>query len=462
MSLQIYDTLRQDKRPFVPLVANQVRLYVCGMTVYDYCHLGHARVMVFFDTVVRYLTCQGFSVQYVRNITDIDDKIIKKSQEQGVSWQMITERYIRALQDDEVRLGNQSPTVQPKATDYIDKMIDLIQILFDNNLAYVGKNGDIFYRVSSFQPYGRLSKQVLGDLQAGARIETDKNKQSDYDFVLWKRVDSGPTWSSPWGVGRPGWHIECSAMSLSLLGDQFDLHGGGLDLQFPHHENEIAQSEGACGHCVVGGWMHVGHVKINDEKMSKSKGNFFTIRDILEEFPADVVRYYLLTSHYRKPLNYSLKGLHNAWEGLRRIYSVLVGSENKGSEESNTIEWHEGYYQRFMVAMNDDFNIPKALSVLFDLVRDINKCDPAAASLLKSTLKGLLGVLGLGQVGYDLSLNTGLSKAQVVQIEAAIAERHVARRNKDFKLADAIRDEWLARGVIFEDGPEGKTRWIVR
>jgi cysteinyl-tRNA synthetase len=430
------------------------------MTVYDLCHLGHARVMVVFDVVFRYLQVLGYDVTYIRNITDIDDKIIKRANENGEPFPMLTERFIQAMHEDAAALGILPPTVEPKATEHMAEILAMIDKLIGNGHAYAADNGDVYYDVRSFPEYGKLSGKSIDDLESGARVEPGEAKRDPLDFALWKAAKPGePAWDSPWGKGRPGWHIECSAMSTTALGDTFDIHGGGADLTFPHHENEIAQSEGATGHPFVKYWMHNGFVRINDEKMSKSLGNFFTVREILERYRAEEVRYFILTSQYRSPLNYDNEHLDNARAALTRFYTALRGLP--GAEPSGG----ESYRERFHAAMQDDFNTPEALAVLFDMVREVNRLretDQLAAAAMAAELKGLGEILGILQDepehylrGGDKEIEGGLSDAA---IEGLIQQRIQARTAKDWAEADRIRDELQTAGIILEDGPTG-TNW---
>ena len=447
--LKIYNTLTRSKEIFTPRITGKVGLYVCGMTVYDYCHVGHARVMVVFDTVTRYLRYLDYEVTYVRNITDIDDKIIHRANENGEDFHSLTERFIDAMHEDEHALFVLPPDIEPRATSSIDAIITMIQALIERNFAYVGKNGDVFYAVEKFKNYGQLSGKNLEDLQAGERVDVDLAKRNPMDFVLWKmaKIDE-PSWESPWGNGRPGWHIECSAMATCCLGNHFDIHGGGMDLQFPHHENEIAQSEGATGEKFVNLWMHNGFVRINEEKMSKSLGNFFTVREVLKEYRPEIIRFFILSSHYRSPLNYSDESLNDAASGLTRLYTALRDVEII----QTAIE--DEYKQRFEQAMNDDFNTPVALSVLFDLARDLNKTKSPA---LATTLKYLASFLGLLQENPDSFLQ-GESDGDTA-IETQIQARIDAKSAKNWALADHIRDALKAQNIILEDSPDGSTRW---
>ncbi len=433
-------------------------MYVCGMTVYDYCHIGHARVMVVFDTVARYFRYSGYQLNYVRNITDIDDKIIQRANENHEDFSQLTERFIQAMHEDEAALAVLPPDQEPRATQSMDDIIRMIMQLFENGLAYIGSNGDVFYAVDKFPRYGQLSGKRLKDLQAGERVEVDTAKRNPFDFVLWKKAKPDePYWNSPWGRGRPGWHIECSAMSTCCLGNQFDIHGGGMDLQFPHHENEIAQSEGATGEHFVNYWMHNGFVRVNEEKMSKSLGNFFTVREVLKQYRPEVIRFFILTSHYRSPLNYSDEQLDEAQTALTRLYTALrnIDSDNAQIEQS--------YIERFKEAMDDDFNTPIAVSVLFDLAREINKSKDSAEKQqqLAATLKHLASVLGILQDDPESFLrgNVGTSGLNEDEIEQLIQQRLEAKQNKNWAQADQIRDQLKEQGIILEDAPGGKTTW---
>ncbi|HPE59282.1 MAG TPA: cysteine--tRNA ligase [Thiolinea sp.] len=459
--LQIYNSLARRKQEFVPITPGEVRMYVCGMTVYDFCHLGHARVMVVFDMVYRYLQASGYQVTYVRNITDIDDKIIRRARENQETTTELTQRFIRAMHEDEEALGILRPDAEPRATASIDGMLAMISTLIDNKLAYVGSNNDVYYDVSRFGSYGKLSGRRLEDLRAGERIAVDEVKDDPLDFVLWKAAKPGePSWDSPWGPGRPGWHIECSAMSRTLLGDHFDIHGGGHDLQFPHHENEIAQSEGCIGHQHVNYWMHNGFIRIDDEKMSKSLGNFFTIREVLEQYRAEEIRYFMLNSHYRSPLNYSTETLDNARSSLKRLYTALRGLPAAEAPQDSDQEF------RFRAAMEDDFNTPEAMAVLFELVREANRLRQEdgveAAAPQGALLKRLANVLGLLERdaeswfrGDDMSTDNAPDDAA---IEALVQERLAARANRDWATSDRIRDELGASGIVLED-TGGSTSW---
>ncbi|MDQ9171130.1 cysteine--tRNA ligase [Oxalobacteraceae bacterium R-40] len=459
--LKIYNTLAREKQAFSPIVPGKVRMYVCGMTVYDYCHLGHARVMVVFDMVQRWLRASGLEVTYVRNITDIDDKIIKRAVENGESISSLTSRFIAAMDEDAAALGVQKPDHEPRATAYVPEMLGLIKKLETNGLAYTGADGDVNYSVRDFHGYGKLSGKSLDDLRAGERVDIGSGKKDPLDFVLWKSSKQDEPeevkWDSPWGKGRPGWHIECSAMACKLLGEQFDIHGGGQDLQFPHHENEIAQSEGAHQHRFVNYWMHNGFVRVDNEKMSKSLGNFFTIRDVLKKYDPEVVRFFILRAHYRSPLNYSDAHLDDAKGALTRLYNAL----KEVGPDSNPPDLQEAYALRFSEAMNDDFNTPIAIAVLFDLANEINR---TKSSALARQLKYLAGIIGLLQRDPQEFLQGGAMSAASdsgfgEMVKAKIEARTVAKRNKNFAEADRIRAELLADGVVLEDKPGGVTEW---
>jgi cysteinyl-tRNA synthetase len=457
--LKIYNTLSRNKDIFKPRVEGKVSMYVCGMTVYDYCHIGHARVMVVFDTVARYFRYSGYEMTYVRNITDIDDKIIQRANENAEGYSALTERFIEAMHEDERALAVLPPDLEPKATGSINEILSMIQALLDKDLAYIGSNGDVYYSVNKFPGYGRLSGKNLADLQAGERVEVDQAKQDPLDFVLWKMAKPGePSWDSPWGAGRPGWHIECSAMSTECLGNHFDIHGGGMDLQFPHHENEIAQSEGATGEPFVNLWMHNGFVRVDEEKMSKSLGNFFTVREVLKRYRPEIIRFFILTSHYRSPLNYSDEQLEEAVAALTRLYTALRGI--KITDTAIDVE----YQQRFQQAMDDDFNTPVALAVLFDLARELNRLKATEldkAAVLARTLLKLADILGILQDDPESFLKGGETAENGVteiQIEQFIQQRLEAKKNKDWATADRIRDELKAQGVVLEDVADG-TNW---
>jgi cysteinyl-tRNA synthetase len=459
--VKIYNTLTREKQAFVPMEDGKVRMYVCGMTVYDYCHLGHARVMVVFDLVQRWLRTVGYDVTYVRNITDIDDKIIKRAVENGETISQLTQRFITAMDEDAAALGVQKPDHEPRATHYVPQMLGLIDKLENNGLAYKAADGDVNYSVRDFPGYGKLSGKSLDDLRAGERVDLNTGKRDPLDFVLWKASkESEPDeakWDSRWGKGRPGWHIECSAMACELLGEQFDIHGGGEDLQFPHHENEIAQSEGANRHPFVNYWMHNGFIRVDNEKMSKSLGNFFRIRDVLKQYDPEVVRFFILRAHYRSPLNYSDAHLDDAKHALTRLYTAL----KEVTPDGLPLDMTEPYALRFADAMNDDFNTPVAISVLFDLANEVNK---SRSPVLARQLRGLAGAIALLQRPAQEFLQAGPAGAdQNVYSEAVIAERIAARadakKSRNFAEADRIRAELLANGVVLEDKPGGVTEW---
>ena len=457
--LHIHNSLTKQKERFTPIEPGKVKLYVCGMTVYDFCHVGHARVMVVFDVVTRYLRASGYDVTYIRNITDIDDKIIARANENNETIQALTEQFITEMHRDADALGVERPTAEPKATEAISEMLAMIETLIDKGLAYAADNGDVYYDVSEFPDYGKLSGRNIEELRAGERVAVNESKQDPMDFVLWKGAKpEEPSWDSPWGKGRPGWHIECSAMSEDSLGKQFDIHGGGQDLQFPHHENEIAQSEGAHGCQYVNYWMHNGFVRIADEKMSKSLGNFFTVREVLEQYDAEVVRYFILTSHYRSPLNYSEEQLDQAKNTLTKFYSAL-----RYVEIDSALDWQQDteFAQRFKTAMDDDFNTALALSVMSDVRQVLNKPQVQENAEQKNYYASLLvsfgRVLGLFQQTADTFL-AGASDDDVTEIEDLINQRNQARVDKDWTKADQVRDKLTAMGIILEDAA-GKTSW---
>lgn len=457
--LKIYNTLTRSKEIFTPRVAGKVGMYVCGMTVYDYCHIGHARVMVVFDIAARYLRYSGYDLTYVRNVTDIDDKIIKRAQENNEQIADLTERFIDAMHEDEQALAVLPPDIEPRATKSMDDIILMITGLFEKGLAYTGTNGDVFYAVDKFPGYGELSGKKLDELQAGERVEVDQAKKNPFDFVLWKKAKADePYWNSPWGRGRPGWHIECSAMATRCLGNHFDIHGGGMDLQFPHHENEIAQSEGATGEKFVNVWMHNGFVRINEEKMSKSLGNFFTVREVLKQYRPEVIRFFVLSSHYRSPLNYSDEQLDDAGMALTRLYTALRGVAVITGQST-------GYSERFRQAMDDDFNTPVAVAVLFDMARELNKeknNNSELASQLAGELKELSNVLGILQDDPEKFLQAGETVQEgslaEQEIELFIEQRTQAKQNKDWALADKIRNDLKQQGIVLEDVATG-TSW---
>ena len=435
----------------MPLRAGEVRMYVCGITVYDYCHLGHARMLIVFDMVQRWLRASGYRVTHVRNITDIDDKIIRRAKENGEPIDALTARFIRAMDEDAAALGIQKPDHEPRATQYVPEMLRIIEALQEKALAYQAGSGDVNYAVRRFPGYGKLSGKSLDELRAGERVEVDASKQDPLDFVLWKRSKPGePQWPSPWGAGRPGWHIECSAMSSKLLGEHFDIHGGGEDLQFPHHENEIAQSEGASGGKFVNYWMHNAFIRVDQEKMSKSLGNFFTVRDVLKKYDAEVVRFFVLRAHYRSSLSYTDQHLDDAKSALTRLYTALKDF----SSPDVKVDWNEAHARRFKEAMDDDFGTPEAFAVLFELANRINSGEKALAGQLKA----LGAVLGLLERDADLFLQSRPAGVSEQWIAQKIAEREAARTGKAYAAADRIREELLAQGIVLED-KGGKTTW---
>ena len=454
MGLRIYDSLERQVREFVPIEAGHVRMYVCGMTVYDLCHLGHARSMIAFDVVHRWLKASGFKVTFVRNITDIDDKIIQRAVANGETIHALTSRMIDAMHQDADALGVEPPTHEPKATEYVPQMLDVIEQLQTKGLAYRGQGGDMLYSVRRFPGYGKLSGKSLDELQAGERVAVQSDKQDPLDFVLWKtgKSDDPPEaqWQSPFGVGRPGWHIECSAMSCALLGQTFDIHGGGADLQFPHHENEIAQSEGANSQALAHFWMHNGFINVDDEKMSKSLGNFFTIRDVLQQYDPETVRFFVVRSHYRSPLNYALSHLDDARAALKRLYTAL---DAVSPEAGFSLDWQHPLAQQFQRAMNEDFGTPEAVAVLFELASEVNRSRSAKDSAL---LKALGGVLGLLQDDPKRFLQAGVELKESVILEH-IQARAAAKAAKDFAKADAIRKALLDQGIVLKDSSAGTT-----
>ncbi len=462
--LEIHNSLTGRKAPFKPLRGNEVRMYVCGMTVYDYIHLGHARMLTAFDLVQRYLRSRGFQVTYVRNITDIDDKIIQRAAQNGEDWFALARRFTIAMQEDCATLGLQVPDAEPRATDFIAQILAMTQTLIDKGYAYLAANGDVMYSVRKFPNYGALSGKKIDELRAGSRVQVDEFKLDPLDFVLWKHAKSGePSWPSPWGAGRPGWHIECSAMSTSLLGDYFDLHGGGLDLIFPHHENEIAQSCAACAAPFVNVWMHNGFVRIDDEKMSKSLGNFFTVRDVLKTLrDPEVLRFFLLSSHYRGPINYSAEQLTQADETLLGLYRSLKGAASgRPAAEGD----YQAELQRFHAAMDDDFNTPEALGVMQGVARELNSAkaagDPVGAARTAAALLAMGRTLGILQQDPDAYLKRGVGGPRMTdeEIERLLAKRREARAARDFKESDRIREELAAAGIVLEDKAGGVTEW---
>ncbi|MEW6373586.1 MAG: cysteine--tRNA ligase [Pseudomonadota bacterium] len=460
--LKIYNTLAREKQVFVPMEAGKVGMYVCGMTVYDYCHVGHARMMMAFDVIYRWLMESGYDVKYVRNITDIDDKIIKRAVENGETLSSLVTRFTKYMDEDTAALGILPPNVVPRATEYVPQMLSIIEKLEEKGLAYKSEDGDVNYAVRGFEGYGKLSGKSLDDLRAGERVDVNTGKRDPLDFVLWKAAkESEPAeakWDSKWGRGRPGWHIECSAMSCATLGERFDIHGGGQDLQFPHHENEIAQSEGAFGGTMVNYWIHNGFVRVDNEKMSKSLGNFFTIRDVLKKYDAEVVRFFILRAHYRSPLNYSDVHIDDAKGALTRLYTAL--SDVDLGDEAPEVDWNEEHAVRFREAMDDDFNTPLAVAELFDLASEANRTKSVATA---RQLKALAGVLGLLERAPQDFLRAGAGAGEGGLDEARIAglieERAAAKKARNFAEADRIRTELTAAGIILEDKPDGTTNW---
>jgi len=460
MALKIYNTLTRQKEEFKPLQAGKVGMYVCGMTVYDFCHMGHARVMVSFDVIVRYLRHIGYDVNYIRNITDIDDKIITRAAENGEPFNVLVDRMVEAMNEDFAKLNVLTPNSEPKATEHIEGIISMVQTLIDKGFAYAGNNGDVYYRVRKFEGYGKLSGKVLEELESGARIEVTEEKEDPLDFVLWKAAKPGePSWTSPWGEGRPGWHIECSAMSTCCLGNNFDIHGGGPDLKFPHHENEIAQSEAATGESYANTWMHAGALRIDGEKMSKSLGNFFTIRDVLKEYDAEVIRFFLASVQYRSEINYSQAGLQDAQSKLDRLYNALKGCDLSIEVDLADPELKD-FVDQFKDAMDDDFNTPKAIAVMFDLVSHINKAEGEAKNKLASLLKTFADVLGCLQTNPEDYFKQGV-EVDEAYIQEMIEKRVQAKKDKDFALADQIRNDLDAQGIELQDSREGTT-WVKK
>jgi len=456
--LHLYNTLTQQKEEFTPIDVGKIRMYVCGVTTYDYCHLGHGRMLVVFDVIVRFLRFCGFDVTYVRNITDIDDKIINRANELGIRFDELSEKFITIMHEDEQALNILPPDIEPRATKHIQEILDMVGTLLEKGFAYAAVNGDVYFSVNKFSNYAKLSKRNLDEMLAGARVEVDEAKEDARDFALWKAAKEGePGWDSPWGFGRPGWHIECSAMSTKCLGDTFDIHGGGSDLIFPHHENEIAQSECATGNDFARYWMHNGPLRIDDEKMSKSLGNFFTIREVLEKYSPEVIRYFLISSHYRSGINYSEDNLSQAQAALERFYNALKGIDAGAvAPKADTV-----YEKSFRAAMEDDFNTPEAIGALFDLAREINRLkqdDADAAAGLSALLISLGSVLGVLQLPADEFLRQGSENIDTVYIEELIARRNTARADKDWAMADQIRDELQVLNVILED-KDGVTSW---
>lgn len=464
----LYNSEQRKKVEFVPRKEGHIDMYVCGMTVYDYCHIGHARVMVAFDYIIRFLRSQGWKVRYIRNITDIDDKIIKRANENGETIQQLTTRFIDAMNEDAANLGCLAPDEAPKATEYIDQMQNMIGNLVTKGAAYPASNGDVYFEVTKFEKYGRLSGRNLDDMQAGAseRVDVEVEKKHPFDFVLWKHAkENEPSWASPWGNGRPGWHIECSAMSTCCLGNHFDIHGGGSDLMFPHHENEIAQSEASTGEQYVNYWMHVGFINVDGEKMSKSLGNFFTIRDVMEKFHPEVIRYFIVSSHYRSPVNFSDVALKEAKTSLTRFYhSFKAYQQVYGQTTTETLD--QSFIERFNNAMCDDFNTAEAMAVLFELNKELNRAvkeeQADQATMLYSTLRHLTNILGLVQHNVDDFLKSDIGQEALAlsdaEIEDFIQQRVDAKKAKDFAKADSIRQSLLEQGVVLEDTRQG-TVW---
>lgn len=461
MSLRLFNSLSRQVESFVPMTPGQVRMYVCGMTIYDLCHVGHARMMMAFDVVQRWLKASGYQVTYVRNITDIDDKIIRRAVERGITIRQLTDEMTKAMHEDIAALGIEPPTHEPRATEYVGQMLDLIGKLEANGLAYRAANGDVNYAVRKFPGYGKLSGKSLDQLRAGERVAVDDGKQDPLDFVLWKSAKpeepADAKYESGYGPGRPGWHIECSAMACTLLGEQFDIHGGGLDLQFPHHENEIAQSEGASGKRFVNYWLHNGFVNVDNVKMSKSLGNFFTIRDVLKHFDGEALRFFMLRTQYRSPFNFSDAGIDDARNGLRRLYTALEGIE-VGDVGLADIDWAHPQAARFKAAMDEDLNTPMALSVLFDLAAELNRSRSVEVARLLKSLASVLGVLQQAPQAY-LQGGSGAGAPDATAIEALIQARADAKKARNFAEADRIRDELAAQGIVLKDGPQGTT-WV--
>ncbi len=456
--LQLHNTLSNSKVPFTPIDEGKIRLYVCGMTVYDYCHIGHARVMVSFDVITRYLRHAGYQVEYVRNITDVDDKIIKRAAENGESCEQLTQRFIDAMHEDELALNVLPPDQEPRATGHIQAIRDMVQTLIEKKYAYAASNGDVYYRVEKFDGYGKLTNRKLEDMRAGARVDINDVKENPFDFVLWKAAKKDEvSWPSPWGEGRPGWHIECSAMTKCCLGNHFDIHGGGPDLPFPHHENEIAQSEAANGETFVNYWLHAGAVRVNKEKMSKSLGNFFTIREVLAKFPAEIVRYLLTASHYRSQIDYAEDALVEAQRALDRLYTAM------DQLELQYVSLEGPYLDRFNSAMDDDFNTREAISVLFEMAREVNRLkrdtDPQAA-VLASQMRGLGNILGLLELDPQAYLKGEAGEGDLADanVEALVVQRQQAKLDRNFALSDQIRDQLKVAGIVLEDSKEG-TVW---
>ncbi|MCH8178486.1 MAG: cysteine--tRNA ligase [Proteobacteria bacterium] len=465
MSLRLFNSLSRQVEPFVSMTPGQVRMYVCGMTIYDLCHVGHARMMMAFDVVQRWLKASGYAVTYVRNITDIDDKIIRRAVERGIPIRQLTDEMTLAMHQDIAALGIEPPTHEPRATEYVGQMLDLIGKLEGKGLAYRVANGDVNYAVRKFEGYGKLSGKSLDQLRAGERVAVDDGKQDPLDFVLWKAAKpeepADAKYESPYGAGRPGWHIECSAMSCALLGEQFDIHGGGLDLQFPHHENEIAQSEGASGKRFVNYWLHNGFVNVDNEKMSKSLGNFFTIRDVLKHHDGETMRFFMLRTQYRSPFNHSDAGLDDARNGLRRLYTALdsVDQAAVGEVSLADIDWAQPQAARFKAAMDEDLNTPLALAVLFDLAAELNRSGSLETARLLKALGGVIGILQQAPKAYLQGGAASAGGLDAAAIEALIAARTEAKKARNFAESDRIRDALAAQGVVLKDGPQG-TSWV--
>ena len=454
--LSLYNSLTKQKEIFKSIKPQEVRLYVCGMTVYDFCHLGHGRVMVVFDVINRWFKMSGYKVQYVRNITDIDDKIIAKAIEENITINQLTERFILEMNKDADALGVLQPDSEPKATNHIGDIINMIQTLIVKGFAYVGENNDVYYSVSKFSGYGKLSGKTLKDLRAGDRVDIDPYKKNNFDFVMWKSAKKDePAWDSPWGAGRPGWHIECSAMSHAILGDHFDIHGGGQDLQFPHHENEIAQSEASNDCKMANYWLHNGFVKIDNEKMSKSLGNFFTIRSILKKYLPEVVRFFILRAHYRSPLNYSDIQLDDYKQGLTRLYLSI---RNKAKSPKLEIDWSNNYAVRFKAALDDDFNTPSAIAILYELANEINKNKDDQKIELLVSLANTLGILTMNPDDFLQGVMMPSTRDDGLNIDELIKERNLAKKNKDYEDADRIRKLLLENDILLEDTAKG-TIW---
>ncbi len=460
MTLNIYNTLTRQKEEFKPLVAGKVGMYVCGMTVYDFCHIGHARAFIAFDLIVRYLRHQNYDVNYVRNITDIDDKIINRATQNGEDFTVLVDRMVEAQNDDFAKLGILPPDQEPRATGHIPEILSMIQKLIDKDFAYQGRDGDVYYRVRKFEGYGKLSGKIIEELESGSRVSVAQDKDDPLDFVLWKAAKPGePSWASPWGEGRPGWHIECSAMSSCCLGNNFDIHGGGPDLKFPHHENEIAQSEAANGETYANTWMHAGTLRIDGEKMSKSLGNFFTIRDVLKKYDGEVIRFFLVSVQYRSEINYSQEGLGDAQVKLDRLYNALKNCDVSVEVPADHAIANE-FKAKFVSAMDDDFNTPKAIAVLFELVTEINKAQGTEKNILAALLKMFADVLGCLQTDANDYFKQGVTLDDAY-IQEMIEKRVQAKKDKDYALADQIRMDLDAQGIELQDSRKGTT-WVKK